>query len=271
MLKRTVSGIIAVAVLLMIVWADVATSLPFINGALLILTLMALYEMYKPFGFIKRFALALIGFAMGTLIFINTYFEFLNIASIIVFFIIVMFILAVTYHKTVSFSDISLLLFATLYISLGMLHIRLLVDSENGFALLFTALISAFLTDTGAYFVGCAVGKHKLIPEISPKKTVEGSVGGTAVAILSLIVFSWILTYFGIKTNILNIVIIGFVTSVGSQFGDLSASMIKRELKIKDYGDIMPGHGGVLDRFDSLLFAAPIVYYLNIILPLFTN
>lgn len=270
MLKRTVSAIIAVAILLLIIWADIATSLPFISGALLILMLIGLYEMYRPFGFIKRFVLAFIGFALGTLIYVSPYIV-ANIAPIIVFSIIVMFVIAVTYHKSISFSDISVLLITTLYISFGMLHIRLLVDSVNGFLLLFTALISAFLTDTGAYFVGCLFGKHKLIPEISPKKTVEGAVGGIVVAIISLLVFSWILSFFEIRTNVLNIVIIGIVTSIGSQFGDLSASMIKRGLEIKDYGNIMPGHGGVLDRFDSLLFAAPIVYYLNILLPLFTK
>ena len=89
--------------------------------------------------------------------------------------------------------------------------------------------------------------------------------------VLSMLVYAWILTFFGIKVNLLNIVITGVVASVGSQFGDLSASLIKRGLNIKDYGDIMPGHGGVLDRIDSLLFTAPIIYYLNIILPLLSK
>ena len=144
----------------------------------------------------------------------------------------------------------------------------MLYNGEFGLAMVFVALIAAFLTDTGAYFTGYFFGKHKLIPEISPKKTVEGAIGGVAICVISMLVYAWILTFFGIKANLLNIVIIGVIASVISQFGDLSASMIKRGLGIKDYGDIMPGHGGVLDRIDSLLFTAPAIYYLNMILPL---
>ncbi len=271
MIKRTLSAFIAIALLLLLIWADTATSLPFIETALAIMLVMALYEIYKPFGFVKRFFLATIGFVFGLSVFVLYPNYIANLNFIIIFFIIVMFILAVTYHRTVSFSDISILLFTTLYIAMGMLHIRLLYSGELGLAMVFVALVAAFLTDTGAYFSGYFFGKHKLIPEISPKKTVEGAIGGVIIAVVSLLVYAWILTFFGIKTNILNIIIIGVIASIGSQFGDLSASMIKRELKIKDYGDIMPGHGGVLDRLDSLLFAAPIIFYLNMILPVLSK
>ena len=271
MLKRTLSAIIAVAVLFLLIWADTATGLPLINIALGLILIAALFEIYKPFGFIKRFFLGAIGFALGISVFLLYPQYITNVNFIIVFYIMVMFIVAVTYHRTVSFSDICVLLFTTLYISMGMLHIRLLYIGELGLAMVFVALIAAFLTDTGAYFSGFLFGKHKLIPEISPKKTVEGAIGGVVVAALSMLVYAWILTFFGIKVNLLNIVITGVVASVGSQFGDLSASLIKRGLNIKDYGDIMPGHGGVLDRIDSLLFTAPIIYYLNIILPLLSK
>jgi len=271
MLKRTLSAFIAIGLLFAVLWADIATNLPIVEIALGLLMLASLYEIYKPFGFIKRALLAVMGFALGTVLYITGPESGVDLKFILTLFIMVMFILAVTYHRTVKFSDISILLFATLYISMGMLHIRLLYNGTLGFTMLFMALISAFLTDTGAYFSGYFFGKHKLIPEISPKKTVEGAIGGVVIAIVSLLIYALILTFFGIKTNLLNIIIIGAVASVGSQFGDLSASMIKRELGIKDYGEIMPGHGGVLDRFDSLLFVAPIIYYLNIILPIFSK
>ena len=268
MIKRTLSAFIAIALLFVLIWADYASKLPLINIALGIILVAALFEIYKPFGFINRFFLGAVGFALGISVFVLYPSHAKDLGFIITFYLIVMFVLAVTYHRTVSFSDICILLFTTLYISMGMLHIRMLHDGKFGLAMVFVALIAAFLTDTGAYFTGYFFGKHKLIPEISPKKTVEGAVGGVITATLSMLVYAWILKFFGIKTNLLNIVITGALTSVISQFGDLSASMIKRGLGIKDYGDIMPGHGGVLDRVDSLLFAAPVIYYLNMILPL---
>ena len=268
MIKRTLSALIAVALLFVLIWADFASKLPLINIALGIILIAALFEIYKPFGFIKRFFLGAVGFAMGISVFALYPRYISNLGLIITFYLIVMFVLAVTYHRTVSFSDICVLLFTTLYISMGMLHIRMLYNGKLGLAMVFVALVAAFLTDTGAYFTGYFFGKHKLIPEISPKKTVEGAIGGVIVSALSMLVYAWILSFFGIKVNLLNIVITGVITSVFSQYGDLSASMIKRGLSIKDYGDIMPGHGGVLDRIDSLLFAAPVIYYLNMILPL---
>lgn len=269
--KRTISSVVAVLILILVLWADNMTKLPIVETVLGLLMLASLYEIYKPFGFMKKAFLAVIGFVLGAVVYITGSGNSMDLKFIVTLFIMIMFILAVTCHKTVKFSDISILLFATLYISMGMLHIRLLHSGSLGLAMVFVALVAAFLTDTGAYFTGYFFGKHKLIPEISPKKTVEGAIGGVVTAVVSLVVYAWILDFFGIKTNILNIIITGVIASVVSQFGDLSASMIKRELGIKDYGEIMPGHGGVLDRLDSLLFVAPIIYYLNIVLPILSK
>lgn len=271
MIKRTISALIAIVILGITLWLDIISNLPLVEAALAVLLVMALYEIYLPFGLLKKGLLAAVGFSLGFTVLIIYPEHVSNLNFVIIFAVMVMFIIAVTYHKTVNFSDICILFFTTLYITMGMLHIRQLYIGRLGLAMTFFALIAAFLTDTGAYFTGYFFGKHKLIPEISPKKTVEGAVGGVIIADLSFLVYAWILTFFGIKTNILNIIIIGTIASVGSQFGDLSASMIKRELKIKDYGDLMPGHGGILDRIDSLLFAAPIVFYLNLILPILSK
>ena len=109
-----------------------------------------------------------------------------------------------------------------------------------------------------------AFGKHKLIPQLSPKKTVEGAIGGVVVAVSICVVFGVVLEMKnqleGVDTVLLCF-ITGFVGSIFSQIGDLAASAMKRYVGIKDFGKIMPGHGGVLDRFDSVLFAAPVVYY----------
>ena len=117
--------------------------------------------------------------------------------------------------------------------------------------------ISAFGTDMAAYFTGHAIGKHKLCPEISPKKTVEGAIGG----VLGSVILCGIFGYCFIRGLFIHCLIIGAIGSVAAQTGDLIASAFKRKMGIKDYGNLIPGHGGVMDRFDSVLLTAPLVYY----------
>lgn len=128
--------------------------------------------------------------------------------------------------------------------------------------------VLAFLSDSGAYFVGCAMGKHKLAPTISPKKTVEGVVGGILGAVLGMVLYCLILQLaFGFKVNYLFALIYGILGSLCGVFGDLCFSVIKRQTGIKDYGNLMPGHGGVLDRFDSMVLVGPLSEILLTILP----
>jgi phosphatidate cytidylyltransferase len=134
----------------------------------------------------------------------------------------------------------------------------------HGFRNNFVWLIvfSAFATDIFAYFTGRAIGKHKLAPTLSPKKTVEGSIGG----VVGSVVVCGLFGYFAIPAFFVHCIVIGALGGVVSQFGDLTASAIKRRLGMKDYGSLIPGHGGLLDRIDSLLFTAPLVYlYLSIV------
>ena len=123
--------------------------------------------------------------------------------------------------------------------------------------LVWLVVITAFGTDIMAYFTGYALGKHKLCPKISPKKTIEGSVGGT----LGSIILCGIFGFFFARPLLVHCLIIGLLGGVISQFGDLTASVFKRKMGIKDYGNLIPGHGGILDRFDSVLFTGPLVYY----------
>lgn len=121
-------------------------------------------------------------------------------------------------------------------------------------------LITAFCTDIFAYFTGYFLGKHKLCPVISPKKTIEGSVGGILGSILFCLLFGWLAPVSGVDA-LWMYAVIGAAGGVVSQFGDLTASIFKRKMGIKDYGTLIPGHGGIMDRFDSVLFTAPMVYY----------
>jgi phosphatidate cytidylyltransferase len=117
--------------------------------------------------------------------------------------------------------------------------------------------ILIWTNDTFAYIVGKSIGKHKLFERISPKKTIEGALGGILGSVLVSIIYS----YYFIPKYVIHFAIIGLIGSILGQIGDLVASMFKRYCEIKDYGKIMPGHGGILDRFDSILFTAPLVYY----------
>jgi phosphatidate cytidylyltransferase len=140
---------------------------------------------------------------------------------------------------------------------------------DNGVFFIATPFVMAFMTDTGAYLVGCAFGKHKLCPIISPKKTVEGLFGGILGGIVGMVVYGLVLQHaFGFAVNYLYAVIYGALGAGGATFGDLMFSVIKRQTGIKDYGKLLPGHGGILDRFDSVTVVAPLAEVLLMILPL---
>ena len=129
--------------------------------------------------------------------------------------------------------------------------------------------VMAFLSDTGAYFTGKALGKHKLAPVISPNKTVEGVVGGVFGAVIGMMIYAVVLQFgFHLKVNYFYAFIYGFLGSLAAVFGDLSFSVIKRQTGIKDYGKLIPGHGGILDRFDSMMVVGPLAELLLLLIPM---
>ena len=140
-------------------------------------------------------------------------------------------------------------------------HIVLLDRTPNGYLFTWTVLLAAFGSDIMAYFTGFLWGKHKFAPVLSPKKTIEGAVGGVVGAGVLCAIFGLIFA----KAYILQCLFIGLVGGAFSQAGDLTASAFKRKMGIKDYGNLIPGHGGIMDRFDSVIFVAPFVYYLVIL------
>ncbi|QGQ46826.1 phosphatidate cytidylyltransferase [Metabacillus sediminilitoris] len=159
-----------------------------------------------------------------------------------------------------TFDDVGFVVIAIFYLGIGFYF---LIETRNiGLELVFYALILIWVTDSGAYFVGRAMGKNKLWPEISPNKTIEGAVGGVIFAVL----FSWVYHYFtGVLDNYFVVTFMTILLSVFGQIGDLVESALKRHYQVKDSGTILPGHGGILDRFDSLLFVLPLLHFLNLI------
>lgn len=147
-----------------------------------------------------------------------------------------------------------------LYVVCGFHSVIGLRYMEMGAYLFYLIFIGSWMTDIFAYFVGVAIGKHKLIPSVSPKKTIEGAIGGIAGAVIGFIVYGVCLQNFaGLSANYIALALSAVGIAVISQFGDLITSFIKREQGIKDYGKVLPGHGGIMDRFDSILAVAPIL------------
>ena len=131
---------------------------------------------------------------------------------------------------------------------------------EQGRVLILLPFVISFMSDTGAYFVGVLFGKHKLIPKVSPKKTIEGSFGGILGCIVGYVLYGFIIQIIcDVKVNYIAMILLAIVISIVSQFGDLVASYIKREQEIKDFGFIFPGHGGILDRFDSVIAVSTVL------------
>lgn len=149
------------------------------------------------------------------------------------------------------------------YIVFGFASVVLLRYEPYGAYLYLLIFLSAWLTDSGAYFAGVFFGKHKLIPDVSPKKTVEGAIGGIVTCVLTFVIFGVIVGAISDLTpHYIRLALVGAVVSVISMIGDLIASLVKRKYGVKDYGKLFPGHGGVLDRFDSVLATAPFLFIL---------
>lgn len=147
------------------------------------------------------------------------------------------------------------------YCLTALLRIRMRSQSD-GWIFLLMPFIMAFFSDMGAYFIGVFFGKHKMCPNISPKKSWEGFVGGIACAVLGMILYAVILRESrGWRFDYLYAAVFGLLGSLGSVLGDLSMSVIKRQTGIKDYGKLIPGHGGILDRFDSVMITAPLAEF----------
>lgn len=147
-------------------------------------------------------------------------------------------------------------IFGIIYVEFFSFHIVMSDMTEYGI-LVWMVLIVAFASDIGAYFTGYFFGKHKLCPKLSPKKTIEGAVGGVIFTVLVSGLFGVLFA----PDIVIHCILIGIIGSPLSMCGDLVASALKRKMGIKDYGKLIPGHGGILDRFDSVLFTAPVVYY----------
>lgn len=172
-------------------------------------------------------------------------------------------------HSKLPFSSLCVAIFIGMIYPFFIGALVRLRGMEDGKFYILVAFLISMIADSGAYFVGRAWGKHKLAPVVSPKKTVEGAVGGVIVNILGMLLYTLILNKcFGFtQVNYFYAAIYGVVGAFGSMLGDLTFSVVKRQVGIKDYGNLFPGHGGVLDRFDSTMICAPVAEILILLIP----
>ncbi len=165
------------------------------------------------------------------------------------------------------FEPVVLILFAGFVLPMLFTSLIRIDMMTNGKYLVLMVFIVAFASDSFAYFAGMFLGKHKLAPQLSPKKTIEGSAGGFLGSIACMVIYGLLMTAAEYSVNFTVLVIYGYLGSLAGQLGDLSFSAIKRLHDVKDYSNLIPGHGGILDRFDSMLFIAPLIELLMLWVP----
>ena len=245
--------------------------------ALAILSLLAVFEVLRVLRLHRRWAVCLPSYVIAAALPVTAYFMqgrpvpyLLALSSVFFLFLLYLFLLAVFERGSLKLSDAAQVFVFVIYIVASFACISLMRYMDHGvyyFALVF---IAAWVCDACAYIVGSLFGKHKLIPAISPKKTVEGSVGGIFFATAAFVVYGLLLDVFTeVDPNYAVLAVSGVVLSVVSQLGDLVASLFKREHGVKDYGRVLPGHGGIMDRFDSVIAVSTVLMMICVIVPPF--
>lgn len=278
MKERTISSIIIIAVaLLLAVFSDYLVY----PIALSILAVVAVFEILRVMQSHKKLVLAIPAYIFAAVFPIISYFVtpttvmplLLMLAACM--FVYLMWLMGVSVFSkgSIPFSRISEVFASALYVTVSFTSLSLMryIDRDLGIFAVVLVFVVAWICDVFAFAVGKLFGKHKLIPEVSPKKTVEGSIGGIVFSALFCLLYGFGLDLIieGITVNYLVLGLCGAILSVVSQLGDLIASLIKREYGVKDYGKIFPGHGGIMDRFDSVLAVSTIVLIIFIACPPF--
>lgn len=258
MLTRIIVGIFGgIGVLLLLYYTNELT----VTILMMLICMFATFEFLVPTKAVQNKRMICTGIIISAVLPFLTYLA-PSVAPIVIFIAVLYgFIEILNSHKTnIQFKEVLMFLFASLIIPYFLSTMLQIFLSENGNYYVLIPMISAWSSDTLALFTGVLFGKHKLAPNISPKKTIEGSIGGILGGIIGMVIFTYVVrTYFAFDFSYILAILIGIMGSILGQIGDLSFSTIKRTYKIKDYGYIIPGHGGILDRFDSVIFVAPLV------------
>ncbi len=263
---RLISGIIVAVCMLGLTWLGGI----YLIAALAVASLIGTYEFYRATGILpegKRISINTgVAYCFTIICYLFLYFsddKLFFLIFVTVVYLLVLLALYVFGYPKYNAKDIIFTFFGYFYVGVMLSFLYLTRSLEDGIFIVWLIFTSSWLCDVFAYFTGMLIGKHRLCKELSPKKSVEGAVGGIIIpaviaGIYGFIIREWYSPGYPV------VVACFVITAVGaavSQLGDLSASAIKRNYNIKDYGTLIPGHGGILDRFDSMIFTAPIIYF----------
>lgn len=267
MKTRIISGI----VLLILLVPTFLIGGYFTLAVLTAVSVMGVYELLKVFQSERKIG-AYIEYALCVLFYFLLALKYADIVKLESSEIVTMFIVAVFLFEMVFFvfkypkiktNEVLANVFSFIYLPVLLSYIFRIRSMEDGICLVWMTIITSWVCDTCAYFAGVFLGKHKAFPILSPKKTWEGCAGGVIGSVIISVVFGIVVNIIAsVDISIPALVAVAFLGSIISMLGDLAASAIKREYSIKDYSNMIPGHGGILDRFDSVIFVSPVIFYL---------
>ena len=257
---RLFSGIILVALAL----ALVISGGDILLFSLLAISLVGMFELYRVVGIEKSMA-GYAGYLAAILLYLDMWRAFLpDFAALAIGFLAVLMAVYVFTYPKYKTEQALAAYFGFFYVSLMLSYLYRIRMSQRGAYIVWLVFLCSWGCDTCAYCVGVLFGKHKMSPKLSPKKSVEGAVGGVAGSMLLTLLYTWVFRE-PMQADTEQMLLLALASGAGaliSMVGDLAASAIKRNYDIKDYGRLIPGHGGILDRFDSVIFTAPVIYYL---------
>lgn len=265
MLKRTITSIVFVLIIFPVYYFSDTIVLPI---AVSVLSVMGVYEMLGCIGTRSMWRVSVPAYLLAAVVpqivrYSETQYTFLSLYLLVIFAYLVYLLAAGVFsHGKLDVEKISTSYMGVVYVVTAFLCMILLRDREHGFYIFFMAMFGPWCSDVFAYLSGRFFGRHKLIPDISPKKTVEGAIGGALFCALAAVLYGHLVLLYDPAVSRVGygaLFVAGLIISVVSQVGDLIASYIKRKYSVKDYGWILPGHGGILDRFDSVLGVMPIM------------
>ncbi len=258
---RFISSVVLVALTLAIIMIGG----PLLLAVMCVVSIRGMWELYRVLK-IERLPIAFIGYGACVLYYLDLFFlkgkAFVLIA--IAFLIVLLAFYVISYPKYAT-EQFMAVYFGYFYVAVMLSYLYQTRTMENGAYIVWLIFLCSWVSDTFAYLTGSLIGKHKMAPVLSPKKSVEGAIGGVAASALLTGLYCYLFRGFT-SHGTREIVLLALFAGVGaciSMIGDLAASAIKRNYDIKDYGNLIPGHGGILDRFDSVIITAPIIYYLS--------